>query len=36
MSQSGLDLALIEAELGPMTMRTKRTLERIVARYLNA
>ena len=35
-SQSGLDLALIEAALGPMTVRTKRTLERIVARYLNA
>ena len=34
-SQSGLDLALIEAALGPMTMRTKRTLEQIVARYLN-
>ena len=35
MSESELDLALIEATLGPMTVRTKRTVERIVARYLN-
>ncbi len=35
MSESELDLALIEATLGPMTVRAKRTVERIVAKYLN-
>lgn len=32
---SDLDLRLIEAELGSMTMRTERTLERIAARFLD-
>lgn len=32
--QSKLDLALIEKTLGPMTIRTMRTLERLVARFL--
>lgn len=34
--QSDLDLALIDATVGPMTVRTKRTLERIVAKVLDA
>lgn len=33
--QSELDMGLIEKTLGPMTMRTMRTCERLVARFLN-
>ena len=35
MSESELDLAFIEAKLGRMTIRTRRTVERIAARYLS-
>ncbi|MFQ5689065.1 MAG: DUF1697 domain-containing protein [Gemmatimonadota bacterium] len=35
MSDSELDLAAIETALGPMTIRTRRTLERIAARFLS-
>jgi hypothetical protein len=33
-SESDLDLKAIEAEAGPWTMRTKATIEQIVARHL--
>ncbi len=33
-SKTELDLAAIDAVLGPMTVRTKRTVERIAAKYL--
>ena len=32
-SQSDLDFKLIESALGPMTVRTKRTVDRIIAKY---
>ena len=35
MSETALDLKRIAAELGPMTIRTRNTLERLVAKYLN-
>ncbi|MCP4202568.1 MAG: DUF1697 domain-containing protein [bacterium] len=35
MLESELDLAAIEAVLGPMTFRSKRTVERIVAKFFN-
>ena len=34
-SESELDLKRIESELGPMTIRTRNTLERLAARYLD-
>ena len=35
MREAELDLKRIAAELGPMTIRTRNTLERLVAKYLN-
>ncbi len=35
LSASELDLKRIAAELGPMTIRTRNTLERLVAKYLS-
>jgi uncharacterized protein (DUF1697 family) len=35
-SQSDLDLAAIERELGRMTIRTQRTMERLAAKFLDA
>ena len=35
LSETELDLKRIAAELGPMTIRTRNTLERLVAKYLN-
>lgn len=35
-SESSLDVATIEAAVGPWTMRTRRTLERLTAKYLVA
>ena len=35
LSETELDLKRIAAELGPMTIRTRNTLERLVAKYLS-
>jgi hypothetical protein len=32
--ESALDWKVVEAELGPTTMRTRSTIERLVAKYL--